>query len=157
MPAQDLGEPTLGDMFARSVKNGRLFQGELLGLARRAAEQPPRPPPAGVPPLPGLLLRLDRVAPGDVLLSRGGGLESDAIAAFSGGKFSHAALWIDPLTTLESNGGLIDPQRARCFGSAKLDGEQIVLGEIVGAPAACEVYRHDGMNSVSIERFADAL
>jgi|SRR5215813_2371015 len=153
----NLNEATLDELYAFSVEAGRMLQEELLGVAQRTAERAPQPPAAEAPPLPRLVLRLDRMKPGDVLLSHGGEPESHAIAMMSGGPFSHAAMWIDLFRTLESDGGLIGPKRTRHLGYAKLDGEHIVVAEIAGAPAACAVYRHPGMSSIPVERFAAAL
>lgn len=155
MPIRDFSELSLSEMFAEQVRLGRMFHDDILGVAQRTSGHCSTS--KETPSLPRLVLRLDLLEPGDVLLMRGEGDESAAIAKFSGGEFSHAALWIDPLTTLESDGGLIGPKHARCFGTAKYDGEPVALGEIVGAPLACEVYRHPGTRALSVEQFAGAL
>ena len=40
------------------------------------------------------LIRLDRLRPGDVLLTRGGKPSSTAIALATDGVYSHAAMWL---------------------------------------------------------------
>jgi hypothetical protein len=159
MQIRDFSELSLSEMFAEQVRHGRMFHDEILGVAQRTAGH--RSILGETPSLPRLVLRLDLLEPGDVLLMRGEGGQSTAIAGFSGGDFSHAALWINPLTSLESDGesdgGLIGPKHTRCFGTARQDGQPVALGEIVGAPLACEVYRHPGIKDLSVEQFAAAL
>ena len=155
----DLKNATVEELFASRVANGRMLHEELLGIAQRTAGYATQheQPLADAPPLPPLVLRLDRMESGDILLSHGGEMESHAIAWLSGGAFSHAALWISPISTLESDGGLIDEKLTRHFGYAWLGTEHIAVGEIAGAPATCMVYRHPGMSSVPVECFAAAL
>jgi len=108
------------------------------------------------PLTPPLILRIDLIRAGDILLTRGDGLESKGIARFSGGKYSHAALIINQGMTFESDGGLIRHKLIERLGWGILGKEQIPIGAISGAPEIAEIYRHGGMETIPQDIF-DAM
>jgi hypothetical protein len=106
---------------------------------------------------PPLVLQTDLIEPGDVLLTGKTGFESAAIAALSGGPFSHAAFFVNPWTTFESDGGIIRYKLTKHLGSA-IHGEKVVsIGEMSGNPVIAELRRHPNMQAVPVERFAEAF
>jgi hypothetical protein len=107
--------------------------------------------------LPRLVLRTDLIKPGDVLLTRGPGVESAAIAALSGGPFSHAAFFVNPYTTFESDGGIVRYKLINYLGSAEHGEKLLPIGEMTGNPIVAELRRHPDIQAVPVERFAEAL
>jgi hypothetical protein len=108
--------------------------------------------------LPSLALRLRDLRAGDVLLSRGIGLESSLIKTLSGGQFSHSALCTTAYTIFESDGtNVVGNKILKIIGYVHSRDEVIPLGKIPGNVARCAVYRHSQMSSVSPDQFAKAL
>src|SRR5690242_8507766 len=95
------------------------------------------------------LLRLDKIRAGDVLLMLGRGKVSKAIAAFSGGEFSHAALCTSPYMIFESDGETeIGHKILKTVGYLHRPSATEHYGKIPGNPVRCAVYRHPEMDSI---------
>ena len=107
--------------------------------------------------LPPLLLCTDRVRGGDVLLTLGSEKKSAAIARFSGGRYSHAALCVNSEMIFESDGGVVDRKFFEDLGWATIAGSPARLGAVPGRPAQFALYRHPRMSDVSESRFKEAL
>jgi hypothetical protein len=109
------------------------------------------------PSLPPFLLRTDMVQPGDVVLMLGSEKKSGAIASFSGGRYSHAALCITSDMIFESDGGIIDRKLLQIVGWATMGGLQVRLGAVPGRPNQFALYRHPRMSEISEARFRQVL
>jgi hypothetical protein len=107
--------------------------------------------------LPDIVLRVDLIRRGDVLLTHGSDIKSKAVAKFSGGQFSHAALCVNQYMTFESDMDVIGHRLIHVLGIANLGKEQATLGRIPGDVAHCAVYRHPSMEAVSEKSFSEAL
>src|SRR5262249_58065811 len=106
--------------------------------------------------LPAIFLRVNMLQSGDVLLMRGGGLDSKAIAKYSGGEFSHAAIVVNQALTYESDGDIIGHRRL-WLGWGALAGQQEPLVHLQTNPKQLSVYRHPGLESLPAGSFAAAL
>src|SRR5256885_12075511 len=105
-----------------------------------------------------LLLRLNSLQHGDVLLMLGRAKMSKAIALFSGGEFSHAALCTSPYTIFESDGEtVIGSKVLKTVGYVHGGRETAQYGKVPGNPLRCAVYRHPMMSSISQKQFHEAL
>jgi hypothetical protein len=109
--------------------------------------------------LPKLVLRTERMQPGDILLTRGAGAQS-ALIDFAtrptspgiAGKppgYSHAAIIISQSSTFESDGGIVGFRAIRGLGWIMLEGKDCYIAEIPGKPTFCRLYRHPLMGNVS--------
>src|SRR5262245_55431746 len=108
--------------------------------------------------IPSLYLRLDKLLPGDVLLTLGSGKVSKAIALFSGGEFSHAALCTSPYMIFESDGKTrIGHKILKTVGYLHADSGVEHYGKIPDNPSRCAVYRHPCIDSISRPQFDEAL
>jgi hypothetical protein len=107
--------------------------------------------------LPELLIVTNEIRKGDVLLMHGGGKDAKAIAHFTGGEVSHAALCLGGSVIWESDGSIIGTKHMMYAGYCHRDGQQLLLATIPGDPQSCEVYRHEGMAEISEGKFMETF
>jgi hypothetical protein len=112
------------------------------------------PAPSNLSPT---VLRSDILEPGDVLLTHGGGWESKTIAVLSGGEFSHAALVVNHLTLLESDGGVIGYRAIQWLGRGLIAGKPATLARLLADLKRLAVYRHPDLRNLPRGTFDAAL
>jgi Orthopoxvirus protein of unknown function (DUF830). len=100
---------------------------------------------------------MEALRAGDILLTLGSEKKSAAIAQFSKGQYSHAALCLNQSVIFESDGGLIGDKLLQNLGSAIIDTKRVFLSGIPGNPVQCAVYRHPDIDTVSSVRFEEAM
>lgn len=106
---------------------------------------------------PDDVLRSEMLCPGDVLLTHGSGLESAAIAALTGGEFSHAALVVNQAMTFESDGHVIGHRAIQWLGWGKIEGTAARVSRVPSNPKRIVVYRHPALQSLPRGTFDAAL
>jgi hypothetical protein len=102
-------------------------------------------------------IRSAKTQPGDVLLTRSAGLQSTAIAEFSGGRYSHAALLTGGSFTYESDMDTIGFRRLRVLGWEDVGSSPVLLARVPDNPVLANVYRHRKISSRSREQINSAL
>jgi hypothetical protein len=105
---------------------------------------------------PRFYLRADRLKPGDVLLTHGGDGDAKLIATLACGAYSHAALIFGQLL-YESDGESWIGYKNLPLVFAKINGEQVMLEEVLGNPTRCCVLRHRDMALVEEAKLQQAL
>jgi len=101
-----------------------------------------------------LVLRTDKLRPGDVLLTDSGGKTAKWIKLLNWGDFSHAAILVSPVEILESHDDRIGHRGLNSAGFLQAGGMEI---ECVAVPLPCRnatVLRHP--NAFSREEFRSA-
>ena len=112
-----------------------------------------------------LFVHYDRIEPGDVLLTRGAGMEAAAIAISTIGPYSHAALWLpfkrpgipdlvpDSIVParVESDDFGVGISRSNLSRATLKTGENIIVSPLQGVQTAT-LLRHPAMKTVDVER-----
>ncbi|KQQ86380.1 hypothetical protein [Massilia sp. Leaf139] len=122
------------------------------------------------PAIPSALLDFEAVRPGDVLLTRGDSLMSEGIVTVTGGRFSHAALWLpvsgsdfDPgfgldgviLAEADGLGVGFTPMVPRAFENPATFSTLLAYA-LPGNPRAYKLLRHPGIAALPRERLQAA-
>ena len=116
------------------------------------------------------LVRMDAVRSGDIVLTRGRTVEARVIARMSGGRWSHAALWV-PIESRYRSGGIghwsdLQLIEADDIGTGptelrvvllRLGGETVVAARLPGDPEDAVLLRHPGIDCIQEEAFDEAL
>jgi hypothetical protein len=102
-------------------------------------------------------LVIPKLETGDVIVLRGKKPRSKVIAGFTGGSYSHAALWVGHGCLVESDGAGVGETFPQLLSLSRGNGREVICLPAEEPVSELVVLRHPGMASVSEKARADAL